>query len=519
MSDSVAKRLSQMMQKRAFFAKEKEKQIQSLKKMLEISGISAVEIYHINQKLAEEYRKYRVDTSVYYLLKNKKIAAQLADEKRIDETDIQLSKLYAVEGMYVESRKLLDSVEGRRRLHPDLLGEYYEANHAFFSHYGQSTSNLGYFRKSALYRDSLLMVIPAGSMKYKIETAFKNFYQSNDKLAEKQLLKLLENTTDKNEERAVIAYLLGEIYKQRKQFHQQQMYYSISAITDIKNAIKDNASLQSLALTYYESGDINKAYQFIDAAIDDAIFCNVRYRTEEGSSFFTIINAAYREKEQKQKKQLQIYLYLISFLSVVLFVLLFFLYKQIKRLTQVRQELHQTNIQLHTLNEKLHSANHNLQESNLIKEEYIAHFFNLCSAYIEKIENYRKLLYKKAANNQFQEVVRLLKSNTAIESELEELYKNFDTIFLKIYPTFVEEFNTLLQPEQHICPKKGELLNTELRIFALIRLGITDSTKIADFLRYSLRTVYNYRTKVRNKAAGNRDDFEELVKKINASYQ
>ena len=296
----------------------------------------------------------------------------------------------------------------------------------------------------------------------------------------------------------------------------QEYYFAVSAIADIRNTNKDNASLQSLALTYYEKGDIDKAYRFIQMAIDDAVFCNVRHRAEEGASFYTIINAAYQQKEMHQKRVLQGYLLLISVLSLALIVALLFVFKQVKRLTKARRELSYSNEQLAVLNSELSQMNHDLQEANLIKEEYIAHFFNLCSAYIDKIENYRKLLYKKAAKNQYEDITKLLKSNTIVEEELEALYKNFDTIFLNIYPHFVERFNALLLDEEQIHPKKGELLNTELRIFALIRLGITDSNKIAEFLRYSLRTVYNYRTKVRNKAKGERDAFEEEVKKIRA---
>ena len=208
-------------------------------------------------------------------------------------------------------------------------------------------------------------------------------------------------------------------------------------------------------------------------------------------------------------------------LSVALIIALVYVYKQIQRLVKARKQLSYSNEQLEKLNtdlqimnQHLEEANLNLEEANLIKEEYIAHFFNLCSAYIDKIENYRKLLYKKATQNDYATLTKILKSTTVVEEELEELYKNFDTIFLNIYPNFVTHFNALLEEDEPIRPKKGELLNTELRIFALIRLGITDSNKIAEFLRYSLRTVYNYRTKVRNKAKGERDTFEEKVKQI-----
>lgn len=272
--------------------------------------------------------------------------------------------------------------------------------------------------------------------------------------------------------------------------------------------------MQSLALTYHEMGDIDRAFIFMKAAIEDAVFCNVRYRTMEGSAFYPIINASYQEKERKQKSELQSYLILISILSVCLAIGIVYVYKQMKRLAQTRKELFLTNQQLNKLIQDLNNANSDLQEANHIKEEYIAHFFNLCSTYIDKLENYRKSLYKKATNHRMEELFGMLKSNTVVEDEVEELYLNFDTIFLKIYPSFVDDFNKLLIPEEQILLKQGELLNTKLRIFALIRLGITDNEKIANFLRYSLRTVYNYQTNVRNKLAVSRDDFEEMIKEI-----
>ena len=192
---------------------------------------------------------------------------------------------------------------------------------------------------------------------------------------------------------------------------------------------------------------------------------------------------------------------------------------QMKRLSVIRKQLYRTNQELKKLNQDLQDSYNNLEEANHVKEEYIARFFDQCSEYIEKLENYRKSLNAKAKNNQLDDLFKMIKSTTLVETELEELYQNFDSIFLNIYPSFIQEFNALLLPEEQIVPKAGELLNTELRIFALIRLGITDSIKIANFLRYSLRTVYNYRTKVRNKAAGSREEFEDVVKKIGAFRQ
>lgn len=511
--DSVSLRLNKVIDNRPFYTANKEGRILTLKQLLNIGKLSSEQIYDINMKLCNEYKKYKSDSAVFYIQRNIAIANQLNNRRLRNKADIELAWLYSTEGLYIEAKGLLDHID-RSTLTADLLPNYYECYSAFCSHYGQSNNYTVYYSKSELYRDSLLTVLDSQSLNYQITFATKILYLGQKQKAEKVLLSLLDKTTDKNPERAVIAYLLGVMYKDEENIELQKKYFSISAITDVENATKDNASLQSLALTYYKTGDIDQAFKFIEAAINDAIFCNVRYRTVEGSFFYPIINASFQEKQSKQKMELRLYLILISILSLFLIAGIIYVYKQMKRVSKIRKELYSTNKKLNKLNRDLQQANDNLFESNHIKEEYIAHFFDLCSTYIDKMENYRKSLNKKATNNQMEELLKDLRSTVVVENELEELYKNFDSIFLNLYPTFVKDFNVLLAPDMHILPKRGELLNTELRIFALIRLGITDSVKIASFLRYSLRTVYNYRTKVRNRAADSRDEFEETVKEI-----
>lgn len=190
-----------------------------------------------------------------------------------------------------------------------------------------------------------------------------------------------------------------------------------------------------------------------------------------------------------------------------------------KKVAAARREVLDTNTLLQELNEELHHSNsqlkemnHTLSETNYIKEEYIGRYMDQCSTYLDKMDLYRRSLNKTAAAGKVEELYKAIKSSQFLEEELKEFYANFDMTFLQLFPNFVEEFNALLvEPMQ---PKAGELLNTELRIFALIRLGITDSTKIAQFLRYSVTTIYNYRTRVRNKALGERDEFEAKVMKI-----
>lgn len=517
-SDSIKIRLDKVIAEKDLYVKEKEQRIVSLKRLLSFQNLPPRQLYDINRKLYLEYKKFKTDSAVHYVLRNKEIALECGDPALRSETDLQLAWLYSTKGRYIEAKKILDQID-RSKLPNSLVPEYYWGYSDFYSHYGLSNNEDTYYRQSEVYRDSLLSVLDPQSLTYQIEYATKVLYDLREEEAKILFKTLLDKTTDDDPNRASIAYLLGYTYKNQNNIEKQIEYFSISAISDITNCIKDNASFQNLALTYYELEDIDKAHLFIQSAIEDAIFCNVRYRTIESSEFYPIINSAYQKKEKEQKNELQAYLILISILSLSLIVGMVYIYKQMRKLSVIKKQLHQTNLELIKLNQDLQDSNNSLEEANHVKEEYIARFFDQCSEYIDKLENYRKSLSIKAKNNQLEELFKMIKSTSMVETEIEELYQNFDSIFLNIYPSFIEEFNALLLPEEQILPKPGELLNTELRIFALIRLGITNSVKIANFLRYSLRTVYNYRTKVRNKSAGSRDEFEEIVKKIGTFRQ
>jgi len=509
--DSLFIRLNKVLDNKEFYVINKEQNIRNLKQMFNINSLLPRQEYDINLKLYEEYLKYQSDSAVNYVLKNREIARMLGQDELKYESEIQLAGLYATKGMYIESKELLEGID-KKSLPKRLLPVYYATYNDFFSHYGQSNNNRIYYQKSAEYRDSLLQTLDPQSLQFKIEEASRQIFTGGN--AEKPLLELLEQTTDNEKERGMIAFLLALMYQFQGKTGLQEKYYAISAITDITNCIKDNASLKGLALTYYAMGDIDRAYKFFQAAMDDAIFCNVRYRASEALAFYPIINENYHQREQAQKSRLQIFLLIISTLSLFLIAGTIYIYLQMKRLSRIQKELFSANEKLNELNNDLLKANNQLKESNLVKEEYVGHFFNLCSTYIDKLENYRKTLNKQASNKQWNELQNLLRSTNLIDKELEELYEKFDTIFLTLYPTFVEEFNALQVRDNQVFLKPGELLNTELRIFALIRLGITDSVKIAGFLRYSVSTIYNYRVKARNNATVPREQFEEQVMKI-----
>ncbi|HAR39483.1 MAG TPA: hypothetical protein DCS09_13435 [Porphyromonadaceae bacterium] len=526
--DQVLRRLYGMMESKETFMSEKEGRISAIKMMLATPNISNLQQYEINLQLYNEYKTYISDSAIHYAKQNVELAGRLGDRYRMNESKLSLTSLYIISGLYVESLDILNQID-RSELTDNLLIYYYDSYKQLYRNYSFNNPNASvYIAKSSLYRDSLLNVLNKESNHYRIVLAEKLF-DENRLTESKQILEdLINQSEEENHEKAVLTYALATIYREEGIVDKQITYFAISAICDIRNAIMENASMQALAVTLFEIGNIEKAYDCIKSSMEDAMFCNARLRTYEISQILPIIDSAYQERVRNQKSELQLFLYLVSLLSLFLIIAVIYVYRQMKKITRIRKELYHTNLRLNELNEdlqrtvdqlndtnkKMSDINDELSESNEIKETYIGHFLDLCSTYIDKLEKYRSTLNKKAVERKLEELFRMLKSHEMIDQELKELYSLFDNIFLHLYPNFVEEFNSLLVEEERFNLKPDELLNTELRIFALIRLGITDSSRIANFLRYSANTIYNYRTRVRNKAAVPRDKFESFVMKI-----
>lgn len=518
-TDAVLEKLNDAVKNKQYYVRLKEERISSFKK-IKSKYLSKDQEYNYNQALYKEYQKFNSDSAIFYVKKNLKIADELHKTELLNLAELQLANLYSSTGNYRESEVILKSIN-KKELEKSLLPIYYISYREFYEHYSANSRSSNFFEQIGKYRDSLLGVLNPNSLDYKINKIQKKIYQREFHAAQEELLRLLKGMKDDHPQYPMITYLLGNISQNTHQIELVKKYYALSAASDIKQAIKDNASQQELAMVFYELGDVDMAYKLTQSAIEDALYCNVQFRTLLMSQLYSIINTAYLEREAQRKTELQVYLLCISLLSLFLIVAVIYVYKQMKKVSRIRGELYETSQKLAELNKDITEANNQLQErnaqlseSNHIKEEYIANFFSLCSAYINKLENYRVILNKKATAKQFDEIYKMLKSTTLVDNELEELYKNFDSIFLSLYPSFVKDFNALLIPEEQIIVKQAELLNTELRIFALIRLGITDSVKIAAFLRYSLSTIYNYRTRARNKAIVSRNDFEDMVMKI-----
>ncbi len=520
--DSLLKALDKTVDSCQIYSARKEEKLNRLKELLKIAPTDE-QRYTVCAQLYNEYNNYTSDSALLYARKKLQIAEKLNNKRNITDARLNLSFIMVTVGMYKEAIDLIGIVNIKSA--PDLKAYYFHicrTVYGFMSDYAVSSQEKErYVSLTEKYRDSLLVSNPPQSGTHIMVKSDQLIVRGKYDEALKLMLAYFPTIQPDNHERAIIAYSISQAYHGKKERNQERKWLTISAISDLQSANKEYISLRSLAFLLYEDGDIDRAYKYMKRSLDDALFCKARLRTYEISQMMPIIDKAYVKENQARQRQLVIFLISISILSLFLIIAIISLYRHIQNLAKARKEISAANDQLSALNqvmyetnEQLKTTNTTLSEANLIKEEYIGRYMDQCSVYIDKLDEYRRQLNKTAAAGKMDDLMKAIKSKQFIEDELEEFYTNFDSTFLQLFPNFLEEFNSLLAEGEAIIPKPGEHLTTELRIFALIRLGITDSVKISHFLRYSLSTIYNYRTKIRNKAAGRRDDFENQVMKI-----
>jgi hypothetical protein len=520
--DSLLRVLDKTIENYQLYSNLKEQKLNQLKDLLNLTTDDE-QRYIICGKLFDEYRSYTSDSALTYARKKLVIAEKLKGIVKLNDARLNLASIMGTLGMYKEAMDILNDVDIKTS--PYLRAYYfhiYRTIYGSMSDYAVSSQEKArYDSRTAAFRDSLLAVNPPASGPYVMVRSDQLIVKKQYDKALKLLLPYFPTIKENNHDRAIIAYSISEAYHGKKERDLEKRWLAISANYDIQSANKEYISLRSLAFLLYEDGDIDRAYKYIRRSLDDALFCNARLRTIEISAMVPIIDKAYQLQTQARQRDLIISLVSISLLSLFLIVAIFFVYRQMKKLAVTRKDLSIANDQLNDVNHELSGINQELKvtndtllEANIIKEEYIGRYMDQCSVYIDKLDEYRRLLNKTAVAGKIDELLHSIKSKQFIEDELKEFYDNFDSSFLQLFPTFVEEFKRLLSDHEDIQLKPGQLMNTELRIFALIRLGITDSVKISHFLRYSLSTIYNYRTKLRNKALGKRDEFEANVMRI-----
>ena len=331
----------------------------------------------------------------------------------------------------------------------------------------------------------------------------------------------LKQVKEGSHEYAIVAFYRYLDYALQGDSVQARYWVTRSAISDVENAVMDQGAMWELANLLMADGDMERAYSYIRFAWQCASKFNTLKRNNQISPVMTAISDNY-EASLKKANRLLLVLAIVSSLLAALFLgILFYSNSQRKKLARARNELSasntqlaQLNTQLSDLNSQMQEANVKLNESNRVKDEYVGRFIHLCSFYIDRLDEMRKRVHKMVKSRDLDALYQFTGNSELRDKNLAELYDMFDSTFLHLFPNFVDDFNALLRPECRITLPDPGTLNTDIRIFALIRLGIEDSSRIADFLHYSVNTIYNYRAKIKNGAIGDRDAFESRIKAI-----
>ena len=514
--DSLLNVLDKSIEEKSIYTNNKLHVIRELDNQINQSG-SDEKKFILYGQLFDEYKSFQMDSA--YIISNRRavLADKLGYESFHTIATLNKVEVMIVTGMYKEALDILDK-QDYQKCNKEMIEYIYHLYHSLYmlmSEYSFSSPEKEYYLGLEYnYKDSILSVMDTTILSYGLVKSSQLYmdrkYDEALKLAEKTYLENLED----NRISAMITHTISSIYSAKGDEYNMKKYLILSSIYDMRSGVKEYMSLSELAVLLYNDGDIDRAYSYMKCSMEDAIFCKARLRTLQMSRMLPIINDTYNIKMKQEKERLVILLVIIMLLVVILAIALFFIYKKLKELAMARYMLKKTNEHLNEINSDLKNLNEDLYESNHVKEEYISYVFTMCSSYIDKLEDFRKKVSRKIKTGQVDDLYKEVKSSTFVNDELKDFYKSFDTIFLNIYPNFIKDFNSLLVDDEHIYPREGELLSPELRIYALVRLGINDSVKIASFLHYSPQTVYNYRLKVRNKAKISKDEFPQAVKQL-----
>jgi len=487
--------------------------------------------YVFNYNLYEHYRAFVNDSAIYYLQQCIAIADDMGDKAQAGFCRARLAFQCSSTGMFHEALDLLGQIEMSQL---DLQGRVaaYEAyRHAYgeLAFYTRLPDlQQKYYAKSGEYESLLFETAPADNdavlqcreMKALNEGDLKGALHYND-----QRMRAAEKGSHQY---AIVSFYRYLDFSRAEQRDSAGYWLIESAISDVKNAVMDQGSMWELANRLQEEGNVKQSYRYISFASDCANRFGTRVRNWQIAPILSSIDKTYQMQTRRSNQQLRWLLAGISALALLVLLSLLFVSRQRKqlavahdqlnqsnqKLSKVNQQLYDSNEQLSELNSQLSTLNAHLTESNRVKEEYVGRFLQLCSLYIDKMDRMRKTVNKKIKSRDYEELYNLTRSQEMKDKELGELYENFDSAFLHLFPNFVDDFNALLKPEERIVPTEKDRLNTGIRIFALIRLGIDDSSKIAEFLHYSVNTIYNYRARIKNGAISDRENFERHVKEI-----
>ena len=505
-TDSLLVELDKVIANRASLLQAKNQRIEALSEILrKSSNISYYVRNDIYNELYAEYRSFNYDSAFTYSLRLLSNAYQSKSQLLIDKSRIKVGFTLLSAGLFKETLDTLDNISVSD-LSDTVKIEYYSLlARTYFDmadYMGDRFYAPIYIKKGNQMLNSAIALCSDSSRMFLSLNGLKYLRDGDMKQARHVYEKLLKDKTLDGHQYAIEASSLSFIYKYDKEPELAMQMLIKAAIADIAVSTKETVALRNLAEIIYKNGDIDRAYKYVKVALEDAYFYGARHRKIQISDILPSIEDQQLEIVQHQRKTFFIYSLSITVLSLLIILFVFIIFKQVKNLRKAKKYLS-------LANDRLSEINHRLTEANMIKEEYIGHFFDTISDYINRLEKIKVNVDRKLTTRQFDSIKDVTVS-IDIRKEREQFYHNFDSIFLKIFPNFMEEFNSYLK-EEIIIQETNQLLTPEVRIYALIRLGFTNNEKIAKFLGYSLNTIYAYKTKIKNRLNIPAEEFERKL--------
>lgn len=470
-------------------------------------------------KLYDEYFVFQFDSAMVYADKAITLADRIGDKFHHDKCRIEKASLLGVGGLYGEAVALLDEIDSTH-LDNKLRFDYTIAYYFIYTYWADYCNDYYYSpryheRANNYLKQAVTMLRPTDSYYNFFWGEYFIYVERNDKRALEHYFKTLSTAPVESRWYAMASYAIANNYSANNNNNKYEEYMLRACISDLLNCTRENLAMQDLAMYLFKKGDDNilLAERYINFAMDDAKNYNNRLRIIEISQKLPVIVSTYREKLSSQNNIMRFALFGVSILFAFVVVLLYFYSRQNQLLARQRHELSESNNLLSSLNDKLNTLNSRLLDTNSRRERLAKLYIDLCAKYIDRLSKFETLVKRKIKVGQVNDLLNTASSSRLSEEDAATFMNSFDTAFLDLYPSFVDEFNALLRTDEQIVPSHKGRLTTELRIYALIRLGVKESSEIAALLFYTPRTIYNYRSTIKSRAI-NRETFECDVEQL-----
>lgn len=536
-NDSLLTELGNAIRMAAGYDSANIRRIDQLKTSMKEKARSTQEIFRWQERIYEAYKLFNYDSAYHYARNLVNTSRNLPEQHYWVAARLKLSFILLSAGLYKETYDSLNSIS-RSPVPDSLKGEYYALWGRYYydlaGYANDHYHSVDYDIAGGKFIDSAIVYYSPGSFEYNYYRGLRLFKENKTTEAADYLEKLMSDSSLTQHQLALTTSTLSGFYLQKGYMDKAIDLLIMATIADIRSSTKENGAIFHLAELLYKQGDIKHAVMCIESAVTNAEFYGARQRKVQASSILPLIEGERINGIEAQKSMLIKYAIIVTILGLTLLVLAWIIWRQVKKLKQAQealtqahrrqqeinhqleesnQRLEELNLQLEESNHRLADLNEKLEDSNKIKEEYIGFFFRSDSEFYGKLEKVKTDIEKKLLERRYDDI-RFFLNKIDTKKEKEELLHSFDIIFLKLFPNFLAEVNSLLREDEKIRLKEGELLSTDLRIFALMRMGVTDPEKIAQILEYSVKTIYSYKSRIKNKAIVPGDEFEERIMRV-----